>query len=302
MTGTPPTWNGNLLNGSLAVANDSVIRRGVVVALFLGIFGGLYYAIFVDLTLQWWEDPNYSHGFLIPLVSGYLIWQRRSVLENVTSQGTWLGLAVLLAGIGMLVLGEIGAENFLMRISAIVILSGLIALHFGLEPLRILSFPLAYLIFMVPLPAILFYAIAFPLQNIAARNAAWMLDLIGVPALLEGNVIHLSQLSLGVTEACSGIRSLISLLALTTAWAYFKLNRRLLQVLLIIAAVPIAILANAARVVATGLIGQLFGVNYAEGFFHLLSGWLLFLVAFLGLLGVYGLMPTGKAITSRVKE
>jgi len=136
------------------------------------------------------------------------------------------------------------------------------------------------------LPATLFYVVAFPLQNLAARNAAWMLDLLGVPVLLDGNVIHLSQITLGVTEACSGIRSLISLLAVAVALAALKLPGPWGGAALVASVFPITVLANAFRVVATGLIGQYAGVDYAQGFFHSASGWLVFLLAFVCLLGV----------------
>lgn len=273
-------------------------QMGAVALLFLGILGGIYGAILRDLVIQWWDDANYSHGFLVPLFSGYLIWRDRKRLRTLRPCGSRFGLLMLLIGVGMLILGEIGAENFLTRSSLIVILGGLVLFHLGPESLRVLAFPLAFLLFMVPLPAILFYAVAFPLQGLAAQNAAWTLDWLGVPVLLDGNVIHLSQITLGVTEACSGIRSLISLLALAVAWAYLALNGAGTRLILIAAAVPITIVANVARVVITGLIGQWFGVKYAQGFFHLFSGWLIFLVAFIGLLGVYSLIQRIRAMGS----
>src|SRR6185503_12102078 len=148
-----------------------------------------------------------SHGFLVPVFSGYVIWTRRAQLAALTPRGSWAGgLPVLLLGLGLLVLGEVGAERFLAASSLVVVLAGLVLLHLGPAVGRRLTFPLAYLLFAIPIPSIVFYAIAFPLQQLAAANAAWTLDLLGVPVLLDGNVIHLSQITLGVTEACSGIR------------------------------------------------------------------------------------------------
>jgi exosortase len=143
---------------------------------------------------------------------------------------------------------------------------------------------------MVPLPAIIFYAITFPLQSLAARQAAWVLDLLGVPVILDGNVIHLSQLSLGVTEACSGIRSLISLLGGAVAWAYLALPGGWMMLVFVASTVPITIFANAGRVISTGLIGQWFGVQYASGYFHTFSGWAVFVFAFGCLFAVHGLL------------
>jgi exosortase len=275
-------------------------RVGFLGLLFLVILGGIYAPVIPELLSDWWNDPNYSHGFLVPLFSGFFVWQRREALKILVPQGHWLGLPVLLAGIGTLILGDIGAEYFLIRSSFIVIVAGLVLFHLGIEIFRLLLFPLAFLFFMVPLPAIVFNAIAFPLQGLAAQNAAWTLDLLGVPVLRDGNVIHLSLISLGVTEACSGIRSLISLLALATAWAYLSLSGGWSRVLLVLSAVPITVIANAGRVVMTGLIGQWFGLKYAQGFFHSFSGWIIFLVAFLGLWGVNSFLQL--FLTRRCKE
>jgi exosortase len=269
--------------------------RVLLVSLGLaGILATLYWPILRDLSAQWWDDANYNHGFLIPLFSGFLIWRERRQLAALPSSGSALGLPVLLGGIALLLLGDIGAESFLMRSSLIVIMAGLVLFLAGRATLRGVLFPLAYLLFMVPLPSILFYAITFPLQRIAAEQAAWTLDLLGVPVLLDGNIIHLSQISLGVTEACSGIRSLISLLAGAAAWAYLMLPTGWLSVIFVVSAIPITILANAARVVATGLIGQWFGVEYASGFFHEFAGWVVYVFAFACLMGVYWLIQAGR--------
>ena len=272
---------------------------GVLAMLFFGLLAALYWKILGDLVAQWWDDPNYSHGFLVPLFSGYLAWHQRERLKRLVPLGSWTGLPVLLGGIGMLILGDLGAENFLSRSSLIIIVAGLILFHLGHEILRRVAFPVGFLFFMVPLPAILFYAMTFPLQRLAAQNAAWTLDALGVPVLLDGNVLHLSNITLGVTEACSGVRSLISLLALAVAWAYLTRNRMWATVILVASVVPITILANAGRVVATGLVGQWFGARYAQGFFHTFSGWLIFLFAFICLLVVHGLIRLGGAIRHR---
>ena len=171
------------------------------------LLGLLYWPILVKLVADWWDDPNYSHGFLVPVFSAYLVWQRRAALTAEVPRGSWrAGLPVLLVGLALLVLGEVGAERFLAASSLVVVLAAFMLLHLGPAIARRLAFPLAYLLFAIPIPAVAFYAIAFPLQQLSATNAAWTLDLLGVPVMLDGNVIHLSQITLGVTEACSGIR------------------------------------------------------------------------------------------------
>jgi exosortase len=270
-------------------------RAGLVVLVLLGLLTSLYAGILRDLAWQWWDDPNYTHGFLVPLFSGILIWQRRQQLASLPANGSWIGLPVLLAGIGALLLGEVGAENFLMRSSLIIVLVGLVLFHLGRESFRVLAFPLLFLFFMVPLPATLFYAVAAPLQTLAARNAAWTLDTLGVPVLLDGNVIHLTKQSLGVVEACSGIRSLISFFSVAVGWAAVTLPGVWAMTVFVAAVVPITILANAARVVVTGLIGQWFGVEYAQGFFHTFSSWLVFVLAFVCLLGIHRVIRLAQA-------
>ena len=212
------------------------------------------------------------------------------MLFRSSPDGSWLGLPVLLAGAAALLLGDLGAENFLMRSSLIVVLAGLALFHLGRDIFRLLVFPLLFLFFMVPLPATLLYAMAAPLQNLAARNAAWTLDGLGVPVLLDGNIIHLTRQSLGVAEACSGVRSLISVLSVAVGWAALTLPGFWGRAVFVAAVVPITILANALRVVTTGLIGQWLGVEYAQGFFHTFSSWLVFVVAFGCLLGLHGLL------------
>jgi exosortase len=278
---------------------DAAWLRVAIIAPMLGVLlVALYWTILHDLVVQWWHDADYAHGFLVPLFSGFLIWRERDALRALTPRGHWLGLPLLLLGIGALLIGRLGSVNFLMRNSLIIILAGLVVFHLGTRVLRVVLFPLAFLLFMVPLPMILHYALTFPLQNLAARQAAWTLDLIGIPVILDGNVIHLSQISLGVTEACSGVRSLISLLAGAVAWAFLMRPTRWVMTVFVLATIPITIVANASRVVITGLIGQWFGAEYASGFFHAFSGWLIFVVALAGLFAVQGLLRLGGALRS----
>jgi len=272
---------------SVAERGRSGLWAGLAALVLSALLVALYAGILRDLAWQWWDDSNYTHGFLVPIFSGVLIWQRRKQLAALPAEGTWIGLPVLLLGIGALLLGDVGSENFLMRSSLIVILVGLVIFHLGWRVFRVVAFPLLFLFFMVPLPATVFYAVAFPLQNLAARNAAWTLDMLGVPVLLDGNIIHLTKQSLGVAEACSGIRSLISLFSVAVAWSAMTLPGIWARAVFVAAVVPITILANAGRVVITGLIGQWFGIEYAQGFFHTFSSWLVFVFAFLCLLGVF---------------
>ncbi len=269
---------------------NSWFHVALVAPAFALILAALYSPTVRALVAQWWDDANYTHGFLVPLFSAFLVWRQRARLRMLAPRGSMVGLPMLLGGIGLLVLGDLGSENFLLRSSLIVILAGLVLFHLGAGVFRILLFPLSFLFFMVPLPGVVFYAVTFPLQRLAAEQAAWVLDLLGVPVLLDGNVIHLSQISLGVTEACSGIRSLISLLAAAVAGSYLLLPARWAMAVMVASALPITILANVGRVVTTGLIGQWVGVEYAVGFFHEFAGLVVYLFAVGCLLGVHWLI------------
>jgi len=274
--------------------------RGLAIVLSLSaLVLALYWKVLPPLVAQWRDDPNYSHGFLVPLFSLYLIWRGRAVLAALPRNGVLLGLVVVVLGIGLLYLGDLGADNFLMRSSLVVVVGGLVLFHLGLPIFRAVLFPLVFLIFMVPLPGVIFYAITFPLQQLAAQQAAWTLDALGVPVLLDGNIIHLAQLSLGVTEACSGIRSLISLAAAAVAWAYLFLPRGWAMIVFVAATLPITIVANAARVVLTGLIGQYVSVEYASGFFHEFAGLVIYVAAFACLLGTQSVMSLGLRLLAR---
>src|SRR5947207_7797868 len=175
------------------------LRIGSLTAVFLGILGLLYAPIVPVWLEDLWDDPNYTHSFFVPLISGFIMWRRRGALAAAASDGTWRGLPVLLAGIVALIVGDIAAETFLMRTSLIVILAGLVLLQLGPAALRVLVFPLAFLAFMVPVPQVVFYPMTAGLQNVAAESGAAILDLVQVPVVLDAKLIHLSRCTLRVS-------------------------------------------------------------------------------------------------------
>ncbi len=249
------------------------------------LLGALYGAILVRMGVQWYDDPDYSHGFLIPFMSGYFVWERREKLRALSHIPNVWGIGLLGLGLLMLVIGSLGAELYLQRSSLIVVLAGLVLLLRGRESLRVLAFPIAFLFFMIPLPAIVVNTVAFPLQLFAAQTATFCLYNFGIPVLREGNVILLAGTTLEVAEACSGIRSLQALLALGTVYGYFSQRVMWKRWVLVLLSIPIAIVANAFRVTGTGVMANYWGVEAAEGFYHTFQGWLIFVVAFVLLLG-----------------
>jgi exosortase len=245
----------------------------------------LYAAVLPPLVADWTEDPNYSHGFLVPFLSAYFVWERRYRLATAIRAPRGWGLLVLLLGLCMLFLGHIGAELFLMRSSMIVAITGLVLYLLGSAYVRILAFPIAFLLFMIPLPAILLNTITFPLQLLAAKLSTFSLQLVTLPVYREGNIIFLPHTTLEIVEACSGIRSLVSLVALAVVFAYISQRQSSKRWVLILSAVPIALVANAFRIWGTGVLAYLYGTKVAEGFYHTFAGWLVFVVAFILLLG-----------------
>ena len=244
----------------------------------------LYRDVLSSLVRQWAGDDNYSHGFFILPLALYFAWERRHLLSQAEGQPRLAGLFLIVFSLMLFAGGILAAELFLPRISLVGVIAGTILFVWGPSHLRHLAFPLALLPLMIPLPAIIFNQIAFPLQLVASRLGETAIAAAGIPVLREGNVLDLPNITLAVAEACSGIRSLISLITLAIVLAYFTERRPVARVLIVLSAVPIAILANASRVASTGLASHWFGRRAAEGVFHGFSGWLVFAVAFAGLI------------------
>jgi exosortase len=266
-----------------------VMRRGLwwQLAVLAILIGGLYFSILLRLAAQWWHDPNFSHGFLVPLFSLFVLWKERSRLVRECPSPSWWGLPILLFAILVLLAGVLGSELFLARTSLLLLIAGLIVFFLGWRYFQLVLFPWVFLFLMIPIPAIVFNQITFPLQILASKIAAWLLPLAGVPVFREGNIIHLPTMPLEVAEACSGIRSLLSLTTLAIIYGYVRETGTLRRVVLTVASVPIAILANSFRIFGTGVLVQYWSADKAEGFFHSLSGMFIFLFSLALLVGFH---------------
>jgi exosortase len=256
-------------------------------AIFAGLTLLLYASVMKLLVLQWWTDADYCHGLFVPLFSGYILWRERERWTRIEIKPTNFGFVVMIGAIGLLLLGSLGAEMFISRFSLLVLLVGIILFLGGWRMLRAVSFPLGYLMWMIPIPVIIYNQITFPLQLIASRLATSCLELAQVPVLRDGNILILSNYSLEVVEACSGIRSLVTLMALAVAYGYLVSPRRWVRYVLAALMVPIAVLTNAIRIMGAGILARHFGPAAAEGFLHEFSGWAIFLVALLLMFGSY---------------
>jgi len=250
----------------------------------------VYYRVLGKLVTDWYEIPDFSHGFLVPIFAGYLVWNKRKELEETKIAPSWSGVGVIVLGLVVLMLGVYGAELFLSRVSLVILLAGLVICFGGWQLLKELRFVLLVLLLAIPIPAILFNQITIPLQTLASKLGSMLLPIFGVPVLREGNVIELPAMKLEVAEACSGIRSLMSLFTLSIFYGYFLEKTFLRRAILALASIPIAIAANGLRILGTGLCVQYWDPDKALGFFHEFSGWVMFLVSLSCLFFVHRIM------------
>lgn len=240
----------------------------------------VYAKVLAGLVFDWWDNPDYSHGLLLPFALGYVAYQKRDQLKEIPLRPHWIGLVLILGALGINLIGFLGAEFFLQRFSFLLFVAGSILFFFGFAHLWQAAFGLLLLGLAIPLPQIVFNLVSLPLQLIASQWAEYFLRTCNIPVFREGNILMLSTQTLNVAEACSGIRSLMSLITLGVMLAYFLPFRWWAKALFVLTTVPIALVANAFRVAGTGVLGRYFGDAAAQGFFHTFSGWIVFVSAF----------------------
>ena len=238
-----------------------------------------YATIYPRMINDWIADPNYSHGFLVPIVAAWFAYGRLPEIRNLEARPDLRGIALMVFGLLLLFAGTAIGELFTSRVSALLLLAGALYALWGGRVMRLLALPLAYLVFMIPLPYTVYDMLAMPLKSLVSWSAAGSLKLFGLPVLREGNLIMFPNITLEVVDACSGLRSLTSLIALGVAYAFLFLKRPWQRVVLTLTTVPIAVITNATRVFITGLLARNVGATAAEGFFHDFAGMAVFLMA-----------------------
>jgi exosortase len=240
------------------------------------------------LVGNWIENEDMGHGFFVPAVAAYIAWQKRDELQWPAPH-SWLGLALLVASLAQLYVATLGVELFLARSAFVLAVIGSVWWMSGTSNLRRLGLPLILLFFMIPLPAIIYNQITFPLQLLASRVAEQSLAVLGIPVLRDGNILELPSQRLSVVEACSGIRSLLSLSFLSLVYGHFFDHRPWMKWLLLVVTVPVAVLANSIRVTATGILSE-YNPALAQGLFHSLEGWVIFMAALAMLVAAHKLI------------
>lgn len=263
----------------MSTTNSNQPRQWLLAGLLLLGILALYSGILQSMAAQWSEDPNYSHGFLVPFIAVYFVWLKKDTLLNLPIRSASTGLIVVAFAFFVLIAGIAAQEFFTQRSSLVLLLIGIVIFLYGWSWFKTLALPLGFLFFMIPLPYIVYDAMAFPLKLFVAKFSVIALKLMGVVVLREGNIIMFPTTVLEVADACSGLRSLMSLLALGVALSVVSQKKRGAMFLLVVLTIPIAVLTNMIRVIVTGYLAQYYGAAAAEGFFHEFAGMGVFLLA-----------------------
>jgi exosortase len=241
--------------------------------------GLLYFGVIGRWVQDWIYDPNYSHGLLVPPFAAWMIWSRRVELRALELRPSYLGAVVVAASLGLFLVGQAALEFFVTRLSLVGVVAGAIVQLAGWRHLRVCAFPLALFVLVIPVPALLYNQVAFPLQLLASRFGVATLDMLNIPAVREGNVILLERATLEVAEACSGVRSLISLGTLALVYGHVSRQPAIARAVLLVAVLPVVIVVNGLRVASTGAVAHIYGAATASGFLHTFSGWAFFVLA-----------------------
>ncbi len=290
---------------STDATDEAALRQRTLLAILgtLGLTTYVYFPILSQMYYTWRTNPDYSHGLVVVPLALYFAYGKTPQLRRAKLEGSWWGVAVLAAGVGSVCIGELGGLLTALRSGYVLTLMGLVLLLAGQRVFKILLFPMMFLFLMVPLPQSLVNIIAFPLQLVAAGWAVGSLQSFGIPALLEGNIIHLAHTQLFVAEACSGLRSLMALLTLGVVLAqFFRAGRIVQQSILVASAIPIAIVVNAVRVSLTGVLTHNFGREAATGMIHEFQGMITFSMAFVLLLGEARLLNAGAKLIEHLRN
>jgi exosortase len=249
-----------------------------LLAWFLGLLIVLFFPVLKVMVKEWSADDDMGHAFFVPVISGYIVWQKREELLQIPVKTFWPAVLLVVWGFCQMLLGFLGADFFVARTAFLVCVVGVIWTLTGTAVIRAIIFPLVLLLFMIRIPLFIYQQITFPLQILASQFATFCLQLIGIPVLRDGNVLELPSQRLQVIEACSGIRSLLSLTFLSLVYSHFFDRRTWMKPVLFVATIPIAIVANSCRVTLTGILSE-YKKELADGAYHTFEGWVIFMVA-----------------------
>jgi len=272
-----------------------LINTKVKILILLILWVVTFIPIYPDLTESWFSHSNNSHGVLVPIISTFLIWQKRDQISKVPVNSSGWGEVILVISMLLYVLSYTGGIAVVSRLMIVSSLIGLILYNFGAAVFSIIQFPLLYLLFMVPVPATLYSLVALPLQIFATKVSTLLIDALSIPVYREGTMLYFMQTHLEVAEQCSGLHSMTSFIMLSFLFAYMLNNKWWKRIFLVISAIPLAISANIVRVTGTGILANFYGAKVARGFLHEFSGMAVFAFGFILLLIEYSLLSKTKS-------
>jgi exosortase A len=251
------------------------------IAVLLLIWAAVFYPIIPAMVDTWLNHSDNSHALLVPFIVLFIVWQKREELGRVEISGSLWGWLLLAGSLAIYVVSYIGGIAFFARLMIVASLTGLLWCCLGRQAIRVLVFPLAFLVFMVPVPDTVLGMVSFPLQLLATKISVGMIQFCSIPVFREGNMLFFTNTQLEVAEACSGIRSIVSLSMLSILFAYMSLKGWWRKAILVLSAIPIALLANVPRISGTGVLAHYFGDQVARGFLHEFSGMVVFALGML---------------------
>lgn len=283
----------------ISKSSSSIQKKQLIpIIIAIGCFILLYYDTIAGMMEDWNTNDSYSHGYLIPFITAYIIWKDKKNLASIPVEPAKAGLFCVMGSLIFFVVANIGAELFTMRFSMILVILSVVYFLAGAKILKRVYIPILYLVFMIPFPAIIWNRIAFPLKLFATHVAVMVIRLINIPVYNEGNIIHLSNTVLEVVDACSGLRSLVSLLALSAAFAIISTElSKFKKLILFLSAIPIAISLNIFRLSSTAVLAKYYGPEVAQGFLHDVSGMIVFVIALIILILINNLLSWKKTKT-----
>jgi len=267
-------------------------KRGLpvpAILFYLALLILLFLPVLAPLVAQWFNDENMGYAFFVPLIAGYVVWLDRARILATPVKPYWPALVLVVWGFGQMLLGLLGALSFVSRTAFLLTMAGVVWTIAGTAVLRTVMFPLLLLLFMFPIPLYVYQRMTIPLQNLATQVAGLGLQAVGIPVLQDGNILSLADRQLDVVEACSGIRSILSLTFLSVAYGRLFESRMWVKTALVISTVPIAIACNAARITLTGILTQ-YKPEIADGAYHAFEGWVIFLLELMVLFGFHRLL------------
>ena len=278
------------MRASASAGETSVVDRGTImwigVIVAIGLTTARLFGWGVQGVVNAWSEPEYSHGWLIPLITGFLLWQRRRRILAERSEGAWAGVGFVACGLLILVLAWMALMRMPQAMALVVVLAGLGLAALGWRAMRLVWLPLVFLLFALPIPGTAYLVLSTKLQLLSSQIGAWILQALGISVLLDGNVIDLGVYKMQVAEACSGLRYLFPFSAFGFLCAWLYRAPLWAKVVVFLATAPITVLTNSARIALTGVLIEYGNQELAEGFLHLFEGWIIFLVALAALIAL----------------